>query len=248
MELLFGLILAATASECPPREEILATGQQFLLEGDLKSSKENVIQAEKSFSCDTLVTPQEFGKFMLLKGSHFYFEGRPQKSSQYFRIASQLNVWDPIYGPQLHQHFIEATNSSVGTIQLTVDIPRKYMLYIDGSPSKSPIQLEINHHLIQVTDDQHELHYTKYSYIQSDHHISISQRPGRKKAFLLTAMGTAGLSISTVSLAHQQNKEMTKSTTLEELDKHYQRQQIFTSIGWTSLGITILSGAFYLFW
>ena len=248
MVFLFGLILTTAAEECPDRSVLLTKGQEALLQGRLDDAQQTLTTIQTTFDCQSPVSPQELGYFAMLQGAVYFFDNQPLEAQHHFRLAHQLDGWDPIYGPQLHQQYLQSIEQERNRIHLSVQSPHRYRLLIDGANSPHHTTLDSNYHLIQIIEPKGTVYSSQFEHFQSDRIITISPPPNPKRPVLMVSLGGLICSSASFALALHQNHKMEQSTTLVELDSSFRRQQVFSTIGWTTLGIATIGGMWSWFW
>ena len=242
MEFFFSLITAAAIAQCPPVAESISAGKQALLEGLLDDSAAHIAAAESGLTCRSPPSTDEVGQFYLLRGAHHFFSEEIEQAEINFLAANKINIWDEVYGPKLHNVYLQSAEIPVNPISIHLKAPRQYTLYVDGNKQANTMQSKTSYHLIQVVDRHNNLYFSDLMYLEQSHQINIPKPAFNWTGPLLAAGGVCLLSTTAAIL---KNNAMRNATSIEELHTQYHQQKILTGISLGSGTVMLFTGAMH---
>lgn len=153
-------ILGAPSAVACPGLEVLKQAEGVLADAEPESAASLLTEAMGQLDdCSEPVEPALLGRMWLVLG--IAAQLREQDPTAFYRAALRVDpeVWDPLFGPSLHEGFLAANAARPPSATLFVEPLIPGRTWVDGARLQaSEITVEAGTHLVQVTPTYARLH------------------------------------------------------------------------------------------
>lgn len=243
------LVALVAAQDCEDTTALALEARLLMLEGRLEDADDRLDRSQRALGCGDAPRTADLSEFYLSLATRRFLDNDPIAADIAFVAAHRTDPtrWDPALGDELRAQYdravsvaLNATNST-GELYLTA-LPRGYSSALNGVRTTFPAPLPSGEYLVTISD-RSEIQFGEIVYVPpgETREVNFGELPPVKRPVLLIGGGASAVVAGGLAgVALLQNRTISSTTDLGELDQAYGLQKItgYTSYGFAALAAT----------